>query len=62
MTGYGFADLHIPLQYLCALHTTLYQALLGGTPYAVSVKYSSPAMQEVAYIAPLVDTQDPRLA
>lgn len=62
VTGYKFTDLRTCLQYLCALHTTLWQALDNGKPYALSVKYSSPAVNRVACVAPLLDTSDIRLA
>lgn len=47
---------------LCALHTTLSQAMANGKPYAVSVKYSSAVVYGVARVAPLVAADDPRLA
>lgn len=62
VTGHTFAELEVPLQYLCALHTTLYQALADGRPYAVSVKYSSGLLHGVACVAPLVNHNDARLA
>lgn len=61
LTGYTMYQLQTPLQYLCALHTTLVQALLSGKPYAVSAKYRAPALHAVAFVAPLCDTRDPRL-
>lgn len=62
VTGYSFSDVHVVVQYLCALHTTLSQAMENGKPYAVSVKYSSPVVHGVARVAPLVHPQDPRLS
>lgn len=62
VTGYAFPQLRVTLQYLCALHTTLSQALDNGKPYAVTVKYCSPVVQGVARVAPLLQGNDSRLA
>ena len=61
VTGFGYEQLRVVMQFLCSLHSTLYQALAGGVPYSVTKKYCSTKLGCVAAVPPLTP-QDPRLA
>lgn len=61
VTGFGYEQLRVVMQFLCCLHSTLYQALAGGVPYSVTKKYCGMKLGCVAAVPPLTP-QDPRLA
>lgn len=61
VTGVHFEELRVVMQFLCSLHSTLYQALAGGVPYNVSRKYYGTSLDCVSATLPLTAT-DPRLS
>ncbi|KAF6261782.1 microtubule-binding protein MIP-T3-domain-containing protein [Scenedesmus sp. NREL 46B-D3] len=62
LTGYRTSELLEPMQVLLALHSSLWQALQGGRPYAVTCKYCGDDAYGVGCgVPPIVSRDDPRV-
>jgi hypothetical protein len=62
LTGYSTGQLLEPMQILVALHTSLWQALQAGHPYAVTRKYCGDDAYAVGCsVPPIVSQDDPRV-
>ncbi|KAF6263721.1 hypothetical protein COO60DRAFT_340380 [Scenedesmus sp. NREL 46B-D3] len=62
LTGYCMGELLEPMQVLVALHSSLWQALQGGQPFAVTSKYCGDDAYGVGCcVAPIVSRDDPRV-
>ncbi|KAF6253406.1 hypothetical protein COO60DRAFT_1643159 [Scenedesmus sp. NREL 46B-D3] len=62
LTGYCMGELLEPMQVLVALHSSLWQALQCGQPFAVTSKYCGDDAYGVGCcVAPIVSSYDPRV-
>eukprot|EP00775_Hariotina_reticulata_P008251 gene8251-8440_t len=61
VTGHPLQQLATPMEWLCALYTTLHAAWAAGRPYAVTAKYSNIAMHAVATVVPITSVDDRRI-